>query len=109
MSLLYLDKIDTIGTAGLNVLLFTPGAEHVYGPRGALRALDIKTGWTQMLDEEDNIRSATGDGQHFAWTTYDGDLYVAPVNLKPAPKATPVKASVAPAFNWSQTQIEPVK
>lgn len=108
-ALVSIDKIAALGQAGLGVLLYAPGGEHVYGPRGTLRALDIKTGWTQILDEVDNIQRATGDSDHFAWTTYDGDLYVAPVNLAPAPNATPIKTRVPPKLWWKQTQIEPVR
>jgi len=106
--LLYFDQIPAVGTAGLHVLLYTPGDNSIASTK-KLIAFDIKNGATQTLDERNNIQSATGDSEHFAWTTADGDLYVAPVNLAPAPKPTPAKTRIPPKLLWTQTQIEPMK
>ncbi len=101
-SLYYFDGIVTMGTAGADVLLYTPlphaASAQAIGHQISLGAFNPRTGWSQRLDEGHHIESATGDAHYIAWATSDGDLYVAPVALKPATDPTPVSGT--PPASW---------
>ncbi|MCX6050566.1 MAG: hypothetical protein NT075_36200 [Chloroflexi bacterium] len=108
-TLFYSERMLVQGTAGLNILLYTPIPENRYWPQAGLIALNLKTGWMQTLDQVNAIYNATGDDQHFAWTTYGGELYVVPANLKPAPDSPPISAPASPLIEWTPWRLKPAQ